>query len=139
MHQRSRIRNGTSPTFCTVTRHLRRAASAPATPTAQQASGRGVCAQLLHVRRVRHRTFPCATPQRGNTPLGRDRDAWFEREARPHVPDAWMDRSKDKIGYEFNFNRHFYKYTPPQSLEEIDADLKDTEAEIMRLLREVSG
>ena len=55
------------------------------------------------------------------------------------MPDAWMDRSKDKIGYEFNFNRHFYKYTPPRSLEEIDADLKDTEVEIMRLLREVSG
>ena len=47
--------------------------------------------------------------------------------------------AKDKIGYEFNFNRHFYKYTPPRPLEEIDADLKDTEAEIMRLLREVSG
>ena len=57
----------------------------------------------------------------------------------PHVPDAWMDRDKDKVGYEINFNRHFYKYTPPRLLEEIDADLKKVEAEIMRLLREVTA
>ena len=38
-----------------------------------------------------------------------------------------MDRSKDKVGYEINFNRHFYKYTPPRSLEEIDAELKQAE------------
>ena len=46
--------------------------------------------------------------------------------------------SKDKIGYEINFNRHFYKYTPPRPLEEIDAELKQAEEEIMRLLREVT-
>ena len=45
-------------------------------------------------------------------PLKDDIDAYFEREVRPHVPDAWMDRSRDKVGYEINFNRHFYKYTP---------------------------
>ena len=45
-----------------------------------------------------------------NVPLKDDIDAYFEREVRPHVPDAWMDRSKDKVGYEINFNRHFYKY-----------------------------
>ena len=71
-------------------------------------------------------------------PLKDDIDAYFEREVRPHVPDAWMDRSKDKVGYEINFNRHFYKYTPPRPLEEIDADLKQAEEEIMRLLREVT-
>jgi type I restriction enzyme M protein len=48
-----------------------------------------------------------------------------------------MDRSKDKVGYEINFNRHFYRYTPPRSLEEIDAELRQAEAEIIRLLREV--
>ncbi|MGH7963726.1 MAG: type I restriction-modification system subunit M [Candidatus Binatia bacterium] len=73
-----------------------------------------------------------------NVPLKDDIDAYFDREVRPHVPDAWMDRSKDKVGYEINFNRHFYKYTPPRLLEEIDADLKQAEEEIMRLLREVS-
>jgi len=40
-----------------------------------------------------------------------------------------MDRSKDKVGYEINFNRHFYKYTPPRSLEKIDAELKLAEEE----------
>jgi type I restriction enzyme M protein len=73
-----------------------------------------------------------------NVPLKDDIDAYFEREVRPHVPDAWMDRSKDKVGYEINFNRHFYKYTPPRPLEEIDADLKQAEDEIMRLLGEVT-
>ena len=73
-----------------------------------------------------------------NVPLKDDVDAYFEREVRPHVPDAWMDRSKDKVGYEINFNRHFYKYTPPRPLEVIDEDLKQAEEEIMRLLREVT-
>ena len=73
-----------------------------------------------------------------NVPLKDDIDAYFEREVRPHVPDAWMDRDKDKVGYEINFNRHFYKYTPPRPLEEIDADLKQAEEKIMRLLSEVT-
>ena len=72
-----------------------------------------------------------------NVPLKNDVDAYFEREIRPHVPDAWIDRSKDKIGYEINFNRHFYKYTPPRSLEIIDAELNQAEAEITQLLRVV--
>jgi type I restriction enzyme M protein len=74
-----------------------------------------------------------------NVPLKDDIDAYFEREVRPHVPDAWMDRSKDKVGYEINFNRHFYKYTPPRRLEDIDADLKRAEEEVMRLLRAVTS
>ena len=73
-----------------------------------------------------------------NVPLKDDIDAYFEREVLPHVSDAWMDRSKDKVGYEINFNRHFYKCTPPRPLEEIDAELKQAEEEIMRLLREVT-
>ena len=72
-------------------------------------------------------------------PLTEEVDAYFEREVRPHVPDAWMDRSKDRVGYEVNFNRHFYKYTPPRPLEEIDADLKKAGEEIVRLLEEVVG
>ena len=74
-----------------------------------------------------------------NVPLKDDIDAYFDREVRPHVPDAWMDRSRDKVGYEINFNRHFYKYTPPRSLEVIDAELKEAEEEILRLLREVTA
>ena len=74
-----------------------------------------------------------------NVSLAEDIDAYFEREVLPHVPDAWMDRSKDKVGYEINFNRHFYRYTPPRPLEEIDADLKQAEERIIRLLREVTA
>jgi type I restriction enzyme M protein len=73
-----------------------------------------------------------------NVPLKDDVDAYFEREVRPHVPDVWMDRSKNKVGYEVNFNRHFYTYTPPRPLEEIDAELKRAEEDILRLLREVT-
>jgi type I restriction enzyme M protein len=74
-----------------------------------------------------------------NIPLEDDIDAYFRREVLPHVPDAWMDRTKDKVGYEINFNRHFYRYTPPRPLEEIDADLKRAEEEVTRLLREVTA
>jgi len=74
-----------------------------------------------------------------NISLGEDIDEYFRREVLPHVPDAWIDRTKDKVGYEINFNRHFYRYTPPRPLEEIDADLKKAEEEIVRLLREVTA
>ena len=74
-----------------------------------------------------------------NVPLAEDIDAYFGREVRPHVPEAWIDRSKDKVGYEINFNRHFYKYTPLRPLEEIDADLKKAEEKIVRLLREITA
>lgn len=73
-----------------------------------------------------------------NIPLKVDIDAFFVREVLPHVSDAWMDRTKDKVGYEINFNRHFYKFTPPRPLAVIDAELKEAEDEIMRLLREVT-
>jgi type I restriction enzyme M protein len=73
-----------------------------------------------------------------NVPRKIDVDAYFEREVRPHVQDAWMDRSKDKIGYEINFNRHFYRYTAPRALAAIDAELEKAEAEVLRLLREVT-
>jgi type I restriction enzyme M protein len=74
-----------------------------------------------------------------NVPLKEDIDAYFEREVRPHVPDAWMDRAKDKVGYEINFNRYFYTFAPPRPLAEIDAELKRAEAEIVRLLGEVTA
>ena len=73
-----------------------------------------------------------------NIPLKLDVDTYFDAEVRPYVPDAWMDRSKDRVGYEINFNRYFYVYTPPRSLAEIDADLKRAEDEILRLLQEVT-
>lgn len=71
-------------------------------------------------------------------PLKDDIDAYFEREVLPHLPDAWIDRNKDRVGYEINFNRYFYKYTPPRPLEVIDAELKEAEDNLIRLLREVT-
>jgi len=73
-----------------------------------------------------------------NVPLAENVQAYFEREVLPHVPDAWIDHSKTRIGYEINFNRYFYKYTPPRPLEEIEADLKKIEKEIAEMLSEVT-
>ncbi|RRJ82606.1 type I restriction-modification system subunit M [Aestuariirhabdus litorea] len=80
-----------------------------------------------------------------NVPLGENIHDYFAREVLPHVPDAWIDENKrdDKdgqvgiVGYEIPFNRHFYQYQPPRSLEEIDADLDAVSREIMELLAEV--
>ncbi|KAB2969764.1 MAG: SAM-dependent DNA methyltransferase [Thermoanaerobaculia bacterium] len=73
-----------------------------------------------------------------SVPLDEDIDAYFVREVQPHLPDAWMDRSKDKVGYEINLNRHFYVYAPPRTLAEIDAELEEAESEVVRLLRKVT-
>jgi type I restriction enzyme M protein len=74
-----------------------------------------------------------------NVPLDEDIEAYFAREVTPHVPDAWIDRTKTKIGYEIPFTRHFYVYTPPRPLAEIDAELRDLESQIQKLLGEVTG
>ncbi|MCY3870806.1 MAG: class I SAM-dependent DNA methyltransferase [Gemmatimonadetes bacterium] len=58
-----------------------------------------------------------------NVPLREDIDEYFEREIQPHVPDAWIDYSKTKVGYEIPFNRYFYTFKPPRPLDEIGADL----------------
>lgn len=64
--------------------------------------------------------------------------AYFEAEVLPHVPDAWIDEAKTKVGYEIPFTRHFYKYVPPRPLEEIDAELNTLVGEIMTLLKEIA-
>src|SRR5690606_31519948 len=82
-----------------------------------------------------------------NVPLTESVEAFFEREVRPHVPDAWINTAvvdpKDgevgKVGYEINFNRYFYKYQPPRPLEEIEADIKALEKDIVVMLREIAG
>ena len=58
-----------------------------------------------------------------NVPLREDIDAYFEREILPHVPEAWIDKGKTKVGYEIPFNRYFYTFKPPRELDAIDADL----------------
>ena len=72
-------------------------------------------------------------------PLKDDVDAYFEREVLPHVPDAWLDRKKDKVGYEISFTKYFYEYQPLRSLDEIKADILALEAETDGLLGEILG
>jgi len=62
-------------------------------------------------------------------------DEYYNREVKPHLPDSWMDRSKDKIGYEINFNKYFYKFTPLRSLEDISHELKSLDDSIKNLLK----
>jgi type I restriction enzyme M protein len=69
-----------------------------------------------------------------NVPLNEDVEKYFKREVLPHVPDAWIDHDKTKVGYEIPFNRHFYVFKPPRSLEEIDAELRGVTAKIMTML-----
>ncbi len=70
-------------------------------------------------------------------PLKVNIDEYFEKEVRPHVPDAWMDRTKDKVGYEINFTKYFYKYQPLRSIEEIKNDILDLESETEGLLKQI--
>lgn len=78
-------------------------------------------------------------------PLGEDWKGYVACEVTPFVPDAWVDESYTdaqdgkvgRVGYEINFNRYFYQYVPPRPLSEIDAELKELEAEIAGLLQEV--
>ncbi|CAK6692808.1 class I SAM-dependent DNA methyltransferase [Synechococcus sp. BA-124 BA4] len=73
--------------------------------------------------------------------------AFFEREVLPHAPDAWINTGKRDeldglvglVGYEINFNRYFYRYTPPRPIEEIEADIRTIEDDILRMLAEVTA
>lgn len=72
-----------------------------------------------------------------NVPLKDDIHEYIKREVLPHVPDAWVDESKTRIGYEIPVTRHFYEYVPPRLLEEIEQEIKDLEEEIRWMLDEV--
>jgi len=82
-----------------------------------------------------------------SVPLAESVEAYFGREVKPHVPDAWIDTSRRDpkdgqiglVGYEINFNRYFYRYTPPRPLEEIEADIRAIEHDIVRMLAEVTS
>ena len=74
-----------------------------------------------------------------SVPLKESIQAYFRREVLPHVPDAWIDESKTKVGYEIPLNRHFYQYEPPRPLEVIESDIKALEREILDLLADVTG
>jgi len=82
-----------------------------------------------------------------NVPLGESVFDYFEREVKPHVPDAWIDESKRDeqdgevgvVGFEIPFNRHFYVFQPPRPLEEIDCDLKACTDRIKQMIEGLSA
>jgi type I restriction enzyme M protein len=69
-----------------------------------------------------------------NVPLDQDVEDYFKREVLPHVPDAWIDHEKTKVGYEIPFNRHFYVFKAPRTLHEIDEELKSVTDRILAML-----
>jgi type I restriction enzyme M protein len=74
-----------------------------------------------------------------NVPLKENIDDYFKRAVLPHAQDAWIDKTKSKVGYEIPFTKIFYEYKPPRPLNEIDSDLKKVVSEIQNLLNEVSS
>jgi type I restriction enzyme M protein len=72
-------------------------------------------------------------------PLGVDVDEYFEREVKPHLPESWMDRSKDSVGYEINFTKYFYQYKSLRSLEDLTKELLNLEKESDGLLNKLIG
>ncbi|MEO6038745.1 MAG: N-6 DNA methylase, partial [Saprospiraceae bacterium] len=72
-----------------------------------------------------------------NIPLKEDIQAFFAREVLPFAPDAWWEAADTRIGYEINFNKYFYRYTPPRPLAEIAADLLAIEKETENLLLQI--
>ncbi|HZZ84321.1 MAG TPA: class I SAM-dependent DNA methyltransferase [Anaeromyxobacteraceae bacterium] len=74
-----------------------------------------------------------------NVPRKESIQAYFDREVKPHVADAWIDETKTRDGYEVPFTRHFYKFIPLRPLAEIEAGIRKLEGEIQGMLREVLG
>ncbi|QSO48476.1 type I restriction-modification system subunit M [Alicyclobacillus mengziensis] len=74
-----------------------------------------------------------------NVPLTEDIYDYFLKEIKPHLPDAWMDESKTKVGYEIPFTRYFYKHIPLRSSLEIVDEVKSLESTIIEKLKKVFG
>ena len=72
-----------------------------------------------------------------NVPLDEDIDAYFAREVLPYAPNAWVDKSKTKVGYEIHMSRYFYKYQEPESADDILARIIGLEEEIEKSLKEL--
>ena len=73
-----------------------------------------------------------------NVPLNEDVQVYFEREVLPYTPDAWIDHSKTKVGYEIPFTRHFYVFEPLRELSEIDKELRETMGKIVNMIQELT-
>jgi type I restriction enzyme M protein len=97
----------------------------------------------------RDRTAPIQTNPKGKTlpdtelrdseniALFQDIDSYIEQEVAPHLKEFWLDRSKDKVGYEIPFTRYFYEYIAPRPLDAIDSELDELLKEITKLLKDV--
>ena len=72
-----------------------------------------------------------------NVPLKENIYAYFLREVKPHVPEAWINLDATKIGYEISFNKYFYRHKPLRSIEAVSADILQLEAESDGLIREI--
>jgi type I restriction enzyme M protein len=70
-------------------------------------------------------------------PLSEDIETYFHREVQPHLPAAWIDWDKNKVGYEINFTKYFYTYKPLRSLQEITSDLMRLEEESETLMSQI--
>ena len=70
-------------------------------------------------------------------PLEDDTEEYYDREVKPHLPDSWIDRSKDSVGYEINFTKYFYEYKPLRSLDEITSDIIQLEKESEGLFEKI--
>ena len=71
--------------------------------------------------------------------LGVNIEEYFEREVKPHLPESWMDRNKDSVGYEINFTKYFYKYKPLRSLSDLTKELLKLEKESDGLMNKLIG
>jgi type I restriction enzyme M protein len=107
-----------------------------------------VAKEMLAALTVRDKDAPIVVTKKGpepdpeprdteDVPLRDDVAAYFEREVLPYLPDAWIDESKNKTGYEIPFARHFYSFIPPRPLEDIDAEIRQLEQELGELIKSV--
>ncbi|HET7231594.1 MAG TPA: class I SAM-dependent DNA methyltransferase [Longimicrobium sp.] len=74
-----------------------------------------------------------------SVPLSEEIDTYLAREVLPHLPDAWVDHERTRVGYEIPFNPHFHRYEPPRPLEQIESEIRELEREIVSLLAEVTA
>ena len=74
-----------------------------------------------------------------SVPMADSIHSYFQREVKPHVPEAWIDMESVKIGYEISFNKHFYKHKPLRSLEDVARDIINLERQSEGLMAEILG
>lgn len=115
----------------------------------QDISNPKVAKEMLKALAVRDEAAPIVRAKKGaepdpdlrdseDVPLKEDVAAYMEREVLPHVPEAWVDNARTKVGYTIPFTRSFYEYLPPRALEDIDAEIRQLEADVASLVAKVT-